>query len=343
MPDRSVFRAQFVEGIGGEADGNGDGFVTGSELGEFLQTQVVNYSEGTQHPQYGKIRNPYLDKGDFVFAVHRAGTSPSAPSAPAAPPPAPPTGGGLDLAALEAQRAERERVETQWADNLAKMKTDYGKVETFEDMASTTPEMNKQGWEAFLGGYPDDNPFSGEDEALRAQARLRVDHWAALIRKASAQVSVSSPSAGVAPSSSPVGTPRAGDTMVNPKDGLTYVWIEPGSFQMGCSSGDSSCYDDEKPRHTVRISEGFWLCRTEVTVGAYRKFCSATNRSMPSGQGSDAHPVVNVSWNDAKAYCEWAGCRLPTEAEWEYACRAGSMTAYSWGPSMDGSYAWYPR
>ncbi|MFY8000716.1 MAG: caspase family protein [Candidatus Kapaibacteriota bacterium] len=69
VPDKSVFREQLVAALNGEADGNNDGFVTGTELGEFLQDRVVNYSRNSQHPQYGKIRNPNLDKGDFVFNV----------------------------------------------------------------------------------------------------------------------------------------------------------------------------------------------------------------------------------------------------------------------------------
>lgn len=69
VPDKSIFRDQFVRALNGEADGNKDGYVTGTELGEFLQSSVINYSYGSQHPQYGKIRNPNLDKGDFVFVL----------------------------------------------------------------------------------------------------------------------------------------------------------------------------------------------------------------------------------------------------------------------------------
>ncbi len=69
VPDQSIFRRQFIDGLNGSADSNQDGYVTGAELGEFLQTSVVNYSKNAQHPQYGKIRNPNLDKGDFVFKV----------------------------------------------------------------------------------------------------------------------------------------------------------------------------------------------------------------------------------------------------------------------------------
>ncbi|MFA6571069.1 MAG: caspase family protein [Bacteroidota bacterium] len=67
VPDESIFRQQFMSGLDGEADLNNDGFITGTELGEFLTEKVINYSKNNQHPQYGKIRNPFLDKGDFVF------------------------------------------------------------------------------------------------------------------------------------------------------------------------------------------------------------------------------------------------------------------------------------
>ena len=78
---------------------------------------------------------------------------------------------------------------------------------------------------------------------------------------------------------------KAGDSnleaKVNPKDGLKYVWIPPGTFQMGCSPGDTECADDEKPPHQVTITKGFWLGQTEVTVGAYKRFTEAKGRQMP--------------------------------------------------------------
>jgi hypothetical protein len=85
VPDVSVFRRQMEAALRNrEADYNKDGYVSGSELGDFLQSTVVNYSNNSQHPQYGKIRDPGLDKGDFVFEVGSA----AAPAAAAAPPPA---------------------------------------------------------------------------------------------------------------------------------------------------------------------------------------------------------------------------------------------------------------
>jgi len=70
VPDESQFRKQFVSALKGAGDVDKDGYVTGSELGEYLQKNVVNYTEGGQHPQYGKIRNPKLDRGDFVFLLN---------------------------------------------------------------------------------------------------------------------------------------------------------------------------------------------------------------------------------------------------------------------------------
>ncbi|HNX87145.1 MAG TPA: caspase family protein [Bacteroidales bacterium] len=76
VPDKSIFCSQFLEGLRGEADLDRDGNVSGTELGSFLQQTVINYSYETQHPQFGKLRNPNLDKGDFIFVVPRTETPP---------------------------------------------------------------------------------------------------------------------------------------------------------------------------------------------------------------------------------------------------------------------------
>ncbi len=122
-------------------------------------------------------------------------------------------------------------------------------------------------------------------------------------------------------------------------------YISPATFQMG--SNDNHVQDDEKPVHTVTLSE-FYMGKYEVTFTEYDAFCNATGRTKPEdeGWGRGNRPVINVSWDDATAYCNWLSqktgktYRLPTEAEWEYAAKGGQNYKYAGSNDLD-KVAWY--
>jgi serine/threonine-protein kinase len=142
------------------------------------------------------------------------------------------------------------------------------------------------------------------------------------------------------PTVGPTPTLGIGATLISQQDSMVLVYVPLGRFDMGTNRGDAP--EDQKPEHDVLLP-GFWIDQTEVTNWMY-SLCVAVRRcGAPYRTSSDTrdiyfgdpefdnYPVVFVSWDDAKTYCEWAGRRLPTEAEWEKAARGTDGRLYPWG------------
>jgi hypothetical protein len=112
--------------------------------------------------------------------------------------------------------------------------------------------------------------------------------------------------------------------------GFPLVYVPAGEFVMGDDAGASN----ERPQHRLTL-EGYWIGKYPVTNALYRRFCAETGSSSPGAGAEDDHPVVNVNWTDALAFCRWAGMQLPSEAEWEKAARGTDGRKYPWGDEWE--------
>jgi len=169
--------------------------------------------------------------------------------------------------------------------------------------------------------------------------------------------------------------PSLGDTRTRPADGMVMVYVPAGEFQMGstddevghalamCNEYRGDCerdwFEDEQPAHAVAL-DGFWIDQTEVTNAQFAAFLNEegnqeegdvtwldveskwslielTGGEFRPKSGYADHPVIEVSWFGAAAYCQWAGTRLPTEAQWEYAARGPEGHIFPWGDELDGA------
>ena len=139
--------------------------------------------------------------------------------------------------------------------------------------------------------------------------------------------------------------------------GIEMVLIPPGTFTMGCSESNRyGCYGAESPTHQVTLTQAFYLSRTEVTqaqwlakMGSNPSYYQSASSAVPASEVPN-RPVEQVSWNDIQPFCTATGMRLPTEAEWEYAYRAGTTTAFHGMPgylngtnddNQLGTIAWF--
>ncbi|MBT5259129.1 MAG: SUMF1/EgtB/PvdO family nonheme iron enzyme [Nitrospina sp.] len=257
VPDVSIFREQFVSALSGEGDIDSDGFMTGTELGEFLQKKVINYSKGSQHPQYGKMRNPRLDKGDFVFALKSTNKSDQI----------------IDI--LE----EKKKLSAE----------------------QTSLEIEKNRLVEIRRLVMERKKIKKERERVKEQ-RIRI------ASKQPKQLSTLKTRSQKCPDKM---------TLV---DGRVLIAEIGGKVQYEANV-QTLCVDTY-----------------EVTQKQYELVMD----SNPSHfTGVKSRPVENVSWYQAKKYCQNVGKRLPTEWEWVNAAGFKKNVKYYWGNEFDPGFAWF--
>ncbi|MBC7930193.1 MAG: SUMF1/EgtB/PvdO family nonheme iron enzyme [Rubrivivax sp.] len=312
VPDQSIFRRQFVEALEGEADGNRDGYVTGTELGEFLQDKVVNYSRNAQHPQYGKIRNPNLDKGDFVFALPKKVAPPAIAAKPDTSEPASPTPARVDPAQQE----------------LAF----WNSVQNSSD-----PDDFKD----YLEKYP-----TGLYAGI---ARRKLAALTSAARPAPATPAGGGAASNTTGAARP-SSPKPG-SVTRTRNGIELVYVPPGEFMMGSENEEANekpvhrvTIREGLYMGKYEVTQAQWQRVMGITVRQKVEKIPSGNTGFGSNKFLDyptyfegaEYPMHYVSWDEAQEFIRRLNAandgylyRLPTESELEYAGRAGGPGDYA--------------
>ena len=397
VPDYSVFKECFLKLISGrDREPIEDGYITGEELGLYLKNKVPTYNSG-QHPQFGKISDPKLDDGDFIFLaggsfevdepVNDSGSGVQTSegylsvrcevsgsvvyvdnvrvgTAPVRAKSLKPGNHRLSVKAPGYEtytknitvRAGRslslDVILDREKPKMASLYVDTDPKEARVRILNINP-VYSNGMELDPGQYHIEVSANGyESEKQWVELKAGEDKWLTIN----------------------LDKKEVAETSFTNSLGMKFVYIPPGSFMMGSPSNESGRDSDEK-QHEVTLTEGFYMQTTEVTVGQWREFVRSTgfktdgekqgwswayNGSKwekkkgaywdnPGFSQNANQPVTCISWNDVQAFVRWLSQKdgtnysLPTEAEWEYACRAGSTSRFCFGSRDNklGQYAWY--
>ncbi|MDP1613800.1 MAG: SUMF1/EgtB/PvdO family nonheme iron enzyme [Sulfuritalea sp.] len=342
---------------------------------ENLARTVIDRETGKPHEQRPALYSETRAKDKFCFRVDGRGCGVQVASLSAAPVdiPAAPSGGSLNLKDLKKQEAVR----LQWEKWQAGMKAAFAEVEAL----SGTSETRLLAWDRYLATYAQDNPFSADDDLLRAQAKLKRSEAQGSAEKQKAEATQQQQLAqqaadDVARRQREAEAERGrreeamapGKVFTDCTDCPEMVVLPARNFTMGSSAGEAGRSSNEGPQHGVAV-QSFALGKTEVTLAQYQSCVDAGKCRPPEWleAGSQYNirtgnndyykkfgavltgmgfPVVGVSWDNAREYVSWLSTktgksyRLPSESEWEYACRAGGTQTYCGSESID-SVAWY--
>ncbi len=356
VSDDGRFARIFVEALEGRrrADANGDGYLTGTEIGEHLTYEIANLSRNAQTPKYGKLLSDQFNKGDFVFVL--PGASASRPSSSA-------QRGGADATVWDRIQNSSNPIDFRTflktfpnspfapfaqARLQSVSSTQTASLTPSAPPADPTPSDIREAQQmlsdlGYSPGPPDGIMGSRTRESLmrfQSQEALPVngevsDGVLAQLRKARTQTAAIRPA--------PVTTPgvqttpavgvffRPGTTFRDCAECPEMVVIPQGSFEMGSTDGR----DNEKPVRRVDIRYPFAVGKYEITQSEWR----AVMGNNPSKVKGDRNPVEDVRWNKAKEFTKKLSAktgqtyRLLSEAEWEYVARAGTQTKFWCGDS----------
>ncbi|GDY14950.1 hypothetical protein LBMAG53_38280 [Planctomycetota bacterium] len=312
VPDESIFRRYFVRGIQGEADLSRDGWVTATELGMFVKDHVTNETKKAQTPVDGKIMDVALNEGEFVFKVPGTATPVKVPGTTE-------SGGNQNVpkpATFDIRDLDSVNFQKAMAEAFVVAESRHG-----DDKLPAAAK--REIWQRFLGTFKDDDPLSTEDERLRGLATDRLQSlrdgppWAS----ASGQDEYGK-----------WADLKIGDVVTRLR------LIKAGRFTMGSPVDEPERSPDEA-QHRVTISRGFWLGESAVTQALWQQIMGKN----PAYFTDDANRAVDtVSWQDCQEFFTKLNGQLrgvaftfPTEAQWEYACRAGSTTPFNFATKYD--------
>jgi formylglycine-generating enzyme required for sulfatase activity len=322
------------------ADGSGSNGLYTTELirqidqpGVPIEQMLKRVASAVERASQGQ-QEPWVEgslKGDFYFkpgpGVQVASINP-VPVRPGSV--APSVSAGLDLADLERADQQDRANRAQWAQWQQAMQAAFDKVGKLGEA------VQAQGWERFISSYGgQSNPYSNDDKVLLTRARQAL---------ATLQARVQQPQQPAATSTQ--ASARPGRSFKDCDECPEMVVIPAGSFIMGSPASEAGRSDNEGPQHRVSLGS-FALGKFEVTQGQWRALMGS-NPSDFSQCGDDC-PVEQVSWEGAQQYINklsqktGQSYRLPSEAEWEYAARAGTTTRYAWGDTASHEQANYGK